>query len=148
MFKRSLLVLAFASLTFSAPAFADDGCDGGCRGSRDWRHDRSYRDRDHRGWDRHHEREYRRPRTSVSFNFGPSPYYYRQHYYQPRPVFYAPPAPAPQVIYINDSNSREISSNDGRYCREYQNTSRVGGTLQQTYGTACMQPDGSWEIVS
>lgn len=36
----------------------------------------------------------------------------------------------------------------GRYCREYQTTARVGGGLRETYGTACMQPDGSWEIVN
>lgn len=35
----------------------------------------------------------------------------------------------------------------GRYCREYQATAVVGGRRQQTYGTACLQPDGQWEIV-
>ncbi len=35
----------------------------------------------------------------------------------------------------------------GRYCREYQNTVYIGGRPQQAYGTACRQPDGSWEIV-
>lgn len=35
----------------------------------------------------------------------------------------------------------------GRYCREYQTTATVGGKSQQVYGTACRQPDGSWEIV-
>lgn len=35
-----------------------------------------------------------------------------------------------------------------RYCREYTKSVRVGGDLQSAYGTACMQPDGSWEIVS
>lgn len=37
--------------------------------------------------------------------------------------------------------------NAGRYCREYQATAVVGGRRQQTYGTACLQPDGQWEIV-
>jgi surface antigen len=37
--------------------------------------------------------------------------------------------------------------NDGRYCREYQTTSVIGGRAQQTYGTACRQPDGSWQLV-
>lgn len=36
----------------------------------------------------------------------------------------------------------------GRYCREYQAISTVAGRQQQTYGTACMQPDGSWQIVN
>jgi surface antigen len=39
-------------------------------------------------------------------------------------------------------------STDGRYCREYQATATVGGRPQQTYGTACRQPDGSWQIVN
>lgn len=37
---------------------------------------------------------------------------------------------------------------DGRYCREYQATSTVGGQRVQTYGTACRQPDGSWQLVN
>lgn len=35
----------------------------------------------------------------------------------------------------------------GRYCREYTATAVVAGRPQETYGTACRQPDGSWEIV-
>ncbi len=33
------------------------------------------------------------------------------------------------------------------YCREYQKTIRVGNRMESGYGTACMQPDGSWMIV-
>lgn len=36
----------------------------------------------------------------------------------------------------------------GTYCREYQQTIEVGGETQQSYGTACRQPDGSWQIVN
>ncbi len=36
----------------------------------------------------------------------------------------------------------------GRYCREYQQTVTVGGQKQSAYGTACRQPDGSWEVIS
>lgn len=36
----------------------------------------------------------------------------------------------------------------GRYCREYQTTATIGGQPQQAYGTACRQPDGSWQIVN
>jgi surface antigen len=35
---------------------------------------------------------------------------------------------------------------DGRYCREYQTVATVGGRRQQAYGTACRQPDGSWQM--
>ena len=37
---------------------------------------------------------------------------------------------------------------EGRYCREYQTTVRIDGKPQQAYGTACRQPDGSWERVA
>jgi surface antigen len=33
------------------------------------------------------------------------------------------------------------------YCREYQHTIYIGGRPQEAYGTACRQPDGSWQIV-
>jgi hypothetical protein len=36
----------------------------------------------------------------------------------------------------------------GQYCREYTKTIRVGGVLKSAYGTACLQPDGDWKIVS
>ena len=36
----------------------------------------------------------------------------------------------------------------GRYCREFQQQVVIGGQLQDAYGTACRQPDGSWEIVA
>lgn len=37
---------------------------------------------------------------------------------------------------------------EGRYCREYQATATIGGRPQQTYGTACRQPDGSWRLMN
>lgn len=45
----------------------------------------------------------------------------------------------PQKPYQNDN---------GQYCREFQNKITVGGKTQNGYGTACRQPDGSWQIVS
>ena len=36
----------------------------------------------------------------------------------------------------------------GAYCREFEQTVTVGGQPQQTYGTACRQPDGSWRLVN
>ena len=36
----------------------------------------------------------------------------------------------------------------GQYCREYQQKITVGGEQHQAYGTACRQPDGSWQIQS
>lgn len=61
-------------------------------------------------------------------------------------VAYAPPV-VQQPVYMQASSRNVGDRTEGRYCREYQNRSTVGGRVQETYGTACMQPDGSWEIV-
>ncbi len=42
--------------------------------------------------------------------------------------------------------TRTVQGSDGRYCREYTGTSVVDGRTQQTYGRACRQPDGSWQL--
>ncbi|HUZ75412.1 MAG TPA: RT0821/Lpp0805 family surface protein [Stellaceae bacterium] len=42
---------------------------------------------------------------------------------------------------------RYYQTAQGTYCREYQETIDIGGQMQQGYGTACRQPDGSWKIV-
>ena len=42
---------------------------------------------------------------------------------------------------------REGHTSSGRYCREYQQTVTVGGRVKEAYGTACRQPDGSWQFV-
>ncbi len=39
-------------------------------------------------------------------------------------------------------------ADSGKYCREYSQTITVGGKTEKAYGTACRQPDGSWEIQS
>jgi surface antigen len=44
--------------------------------------------------------------------------------------------------------TQTFQTQDGRYCREYIADARIGGRVQQTYGTACRQPDGSWQIVN
>jgi surface antigen len=36
----------------------------------------------------------------------------------------------------------------GSYCREYTATATIGGRSQQTYGTACRQPDGAWKLMN
>ncbi len=42
---------------------------------------------------------------------------------------------------------RTYQSDTGQYCREFQQTITVGGQTESAYGTACRQPDGSWQIV-
>ena len=44
--------------------------------------------------------------------------------------------------------TKTFQSAGGQYCREYQQTITVGGEKHQAYGTACRQPDGSWQIQS
>ncbi len=50
--------------------------------------------------------------------------------------------------YGSITPTRDGYSTSGRYCREYQQTVVVGGQQESAYGTACQQPDGSWQIVS
>ena len=42
--------------------------------------------------------------------------------------------------------TQTYQSSDGNYCREFTQTVNVGGQIQDAYGTACRQPDGSWKI--
>ena len=43
--------------------------------------------------------------------------------------------------------TQTVQRSDGRYCREYTATAVINGRTQNTYGTACRQPDGSWKLV-
>ena len=43
---------------------------------------------------------------------------------------------------------REGISSTGRQCREYHHTVTIGGRQEEAYGTACLQPDGSWQLVN
>ena len=65
-------------------------------------------------------------------------------------------APVGETITWNNPNTghsgtytptKDGYSASGRYCREYQQTVTVGGKDESAYGTACQQPDGSWEII-
>lgn len=64
-------------------------------------------------------------------------------------------APIGETISWRDGNAsgyvtatREGTSSSGRYCREFQHEVTIGGKREQSYGTACRQPDGSWEVIS
>jgi surface antigen len=43
---------------------------------------------------------------------------------------------------------RTWQEGDERYCREYQTSATIGGKVQEAYGKACRQPDGSWQILN
>ncbi len=71
-----------------------------------------------------------------------APVYEQQSYYYAAPTRYvptyvAPPEPEP-TIYVNQNNG---------YCREYSQQVQIGNRVQESYGTACLQPDGSWKVV-
>lgn len=89
------------------------------------------------------------------FGWGPPPMAYGPpvivYPASPPVVMVAPPAagyvaqPAPvQAIPV----SPPFSDTAGHYCREYQTTVMVGGKPQQSYGTACQQPDGTWRLMN
>ena len=56
-----------------------------------------------------------------------------------QPVVYAQP-PA----YVTSGYGGGASSSNS-YCREYTNRVVIGNRVQESYGTACLQPDGSWQ---
>lgn len=52
-------------------------------------------------------------------------------------------------VYVSTTPAAAyLDPRSNRYCREYQQEITIGGKTKQAYGTACRQPDGSWEIVS
>jgi hypothetical protein len=71
--------------------------------------------------------------------FDPPPgTYYTSRYV---PNYVAPPdaPPVPPTTYVN--------ARTHNYCREFSQTVRIGDRTQESYGTACLQSDGTWRIV-
>lgn len=63
-------------------------------------------------------------------------------------------APDGSKIVWNDNDTQyavtpqeTVQEDGGRYCREYYMDANVQGRTQQVVGTACRQPDGSWQLV-
>jgi surface antigen len=67
-----------------------------------------------------------------------------EHANDGRSIMWRDPANSQQYTV---SPVQTFQADDGRYCREYTATAVIAGHRQQTYGTACRQPDGSWQIV-
>ena len=44
--------------------------------------------------------------------------------------------------------TRTYTSSSGDYCREFQHKVQIGGETEHMYGTACREPDGSWQVVN
>jgi hypothetical protein len=141
VFALSLAVMTAATV---APALADD----------------KHRRHHHRGWNGHHHGHHHGHghwhgnSARIVFWSGPvyRPYPVYRPVYPAYPVYPAPVyAPAPVVVQQSAVTAvplRNFQDSSGRYCREYQRMAEIGGVLQQIYGTACMMPDGSWQIVS
>jgi hypothetical protein len=55
-------------------------------------------------------------------------------------------APAPAAIEAASASATFIDKH-GRTCRKYETTILLDGVSQPAYGTACLQPDGSWHEV-
>lgn len=44
--------------------------------------------------------------------------------------------------------THNVTINGNQYCREYRTSANIAGRIQQVYGTACRQPDGTWQAVN
>lgn len=61
-----------------------------------------------------------------------------------QPVVWRNPDSGNRGVVTPVREGRQTST--GAYCREYQKSVTVNGQTQEAYGTACRQPDGSWQI--
>lgn len=43
--------------------------------------------------------------------------------------------------------AQTVTYDGNPYCREYRTVANIAGKRQQIYGTACKQPDGTWQVV-
>jgi hypothetical protein len=77
---------------------------------------------------------------SFGVPLGPPAYYYPP---PPPPVYYYPPPAA----YVVPGPPIGTVQPQGQTCREYRSTMTIDGRPQPVYGTACLQPDGSWRII-
>jgi hypothetical protein len=95
------------------------------------------------------------------YGYRPYPYWRppRAYYYGPPAVVVTPPpvvyAPPPPAIYAPPPGpiaaapvSPPYAGRSGQTCREYRSNVTVGGRVQPSYGTACLQPDGSWRLMN
>ncbi len=158
MLRTATTTLASAAIFLAitmAPAHAG-GYDHGRYHGRG-HHGHHYKSYGHHGHKRHYRRGHHRPRYRRHYRHdddddlvagliigGLLGYAISSHQardrYQPPPAYRAPPPrtaypPAPPVVRRPPGCLQE---------REYQTTVMVGGKEVEAYGTACLQPDGSW----
>ncbi|MDD3287811.1 MAG: glycine zipper 2TM domain-containing protein [Alphaproteobacteria bacterium] len=79
--------------------------------------------------------------------FSPNYYYVHPRY---EPTYVAPPMHSTRIIYVQQptyvTGGYVGVSTPQEYCREYTQTVRIGDEIRDSYGTACLQPDGSWRM--
>lgn len=95
---------------------------------------------------RHHHRPvhypyWRAAPPVASFVYAPQPVVYETTIIRPARTVVEPVLSATQTTpnYVDTY---------GRTCREYQTTGFVAGSHGNMYGTACLQPDGTWRVVN
>tara|TARA_R110000868_G_scaffold100968_8_gene277968 strand:+ start:5991 stop:6536 length:546 start_codon:yes stop_codon:yes gene_type:complete len=172
-FKATAIALVAAtSLTMTAPAFAGGRHHGGGGGG-GW----SYGEQRHGGYNRGYNRGYDNGRNdsgdalaavaiiggvilgAAALSAASQPSYYTpppQTVYAPAPSYgsgynsgygnsgYDYEQPPIQAV----PSSEVYQAQSGQYCREYQSQANIGGRMTYGYGTACLQPDGSWRVAN
>src|SRR5215471_20055041 len=84
--------------------------------------------------------------SSFFFGFGfPVGGYYGPSYYAPTYAYPPPYAYGPAYAYAPPAPQYQQQQG---YCREFQTTIVVDGHPQDAHGTACQQPDGTWQVVN
>jgi surface antigen len=63
-----------------------------------------------------------------------------------QPTYVAPPAADIRVVYVPQPVvvSGGFVGAPPTECRPFTQTTRIGGEIRTTQGTACLQPDGTW----
>ena len=150
------LFLGIAMVSFSAPAeagssfsisFSDHNWSGHYHGRHLDRWERKALRRHKRAMRRHlrhHHRHHWRAHYGSYYHPYVAPHtstvIYRDVIVEPQPILHSP---APLLA----NQASPSYSRGGQTCREYQSQATIGGRAQNTYGTACLQPDGVWRVV-
>lgn len=109
----------------------------------------------HRHFHRFHGGHAHHPGSSVRLWIGLNPFL-GSGWAPPPPVVYgAPPVVygAPPVVVVPGGSVQPQrsgpleQSTQRHYCREFQRDIIIDGKPERAYGTACLQPDGTWKIV-
>ena len=53
---------------------------------------------------------------------------------------------APTRVYVEEGYVGPPAGGRKRHCREFTQTIKIDGKMHESYGTACLRPDGTWQI--